>query len=512
MAPPEYAPISTFQYSCNDPSKQFEVHNPATGAVITKVQAGDATTAEAAIKASQEAFESWRWRPAAERGALMLKCADKLDAHKEELAELLCLENGKPAQDALLMDLGHLINVFRYFGSLVDKLPTEFYDRGSTYVAVFREPHGVCAGILPFNWPPIHTGGKTAPCLAAGNTMILKPGEQAPLTVLRIVALLNTVLPPGVLQAVPGLGPEVPQMLTTHPLVKMISFTGSTAGGAAVAKSASAHVKPTVLELGGKNAFLVFEDADLDRAARYALEGAFFNKGEACTAASRLLIHESIYDKFVSRLGAAVKKLKVGDGMDKSTHVGPCVSKAQQERVLRYLETAKKEGATVAAQAPVPSDPKYKDGFFVPATLFRDVQRTHTVARDEVFGPAAFAIPFSSEDDALSIANASVYGLTAIVFTQNSERGMRVARKLETGMVWVNNYMRNVLGLPYGGVKESGYGREHCIETLREWSACKFVQIPSGLEGVGSGMGLREWRANREVFAEGGGEGVNGTA
>lgn len=322
--------------------------------------------------------------------------------------------------------------------------------------------------------------------------MILKPGEQAPLTVLRIVELLNTVLPPGVLQAVPGLGPEVPQTLVSHPTVKMASFTGSTAGGAAVAKTASALVKPVVLELGGKNAFIVFEDADIDRAVRDALEGSFFNKGEACTAASRLIIQESIYDKFVDALASGVRKLKVGNGMDKSTHVGPCVSKAQQERVLRYLKIGKEEGAVVAAESSIPNDPTLKDGFFVPATLFANVKRTMTVAQDEVFGPVAMAIPFSDEADALSIANDSRYGLTAILYTKDMEKGLRVSRKLEAGMVWWNQYFRNVLGIPFGGVKESGYGREHCIETLKEWTTTKFIQMPSGLGHVPSWRGVAE--------------------
>ena len=308
------------------------------------------------------------------------------------------------------------------------------------------------------------------------------------------MSLLNTVLPPGVLQAVPGLGPEVPQILTTHPTVKMISFTGSTVAGAAIAKSASVGVKPTVLELGGKNAFVVFSDADLERAVPDALEGAFFNKGEACTAASRLIIHESIYDTFIDRLATGVRKLKVGNGMDKTTHVGPCVSKAQQERVLKYIETGEREGAVIAAEAPSPTSAELKNGFYVPATLFRDIKRTHTVAREEVFGPVVMAIPFTDEADALSIANESSYGLTAVVYTRDQERAMRVSRKLEAGMVWVNSYFRSVLGTPFGGVKASGYGREHCIETLKEWTTTKVVHLPSGLGKI------PQWRAVADLL------------
>ena len=236
---------------------------------------------------------------------------------------------------------------------------------------VTREPHGVVAGILPFNWPPIHCGGKAAPALAAGNTMIIKPGEQAPLTVMRVVEILQTVLPEGVLQALPSIGPEVPQTLAADPLVKMISLTGSTAAGRAVAKSVAPALKPLTLELGGKNAFIVFEDADMEQAVRDALEGAFFNKGEACTASSRLLIHTKIYEEFVRRLAAGVRKLKVGNSMDVSTHVGPVVSAAQQEKVNEYIRLGESEGAKIVAQADLPDDTECKDGFFVRPTLLR---------------------------------------------------------------------------------------------------------------------------------------------
>jgi acyl-CoA reductase-like NAD-dependent aldehyde dehydrogenase len=493
--------ISSFRYSSNDTSKRFTVENPATGAVITTVQAGDEKTTDEAVQAAQKAFENdWRWRPPRERSALLLKAADELEKHAQELAILLCLENGKPWKDALTGDFAFLFSSFRYFGSLADKLPSEFFDQGPIYATVIYEPFGVCAGILPFNWPPIHTGGKLAPALAAGNTMILKPGEQAPLTVMRIVDILQTVLPPDVVQAVPGLGPEVPQALISHSLVKMVSFTGSTAAGGAAARTASLSITPIVLELGGKNAFLIFDDADLDRAARDALEGAFFNKGEACTASSRLLVHKDVYSTFLSRLSAAVTKLRAGSGLDDATHVGPAVSKAQQERVLKYIEVGRQEGATVAAQGSLPSSLELSKGFFVPPTLFSDVTPTMTIAQDEMFGPVATVTRFSTEDEAVGIANASRYGLVAGVYSRDSERAMRVARKLDTGIVFVNNFFRAVLGTPFGGVKESGYGREHWIGTLREWSRVKNIRVPSGLGTTPA------WRGVTDIFGTEGSE------
>jgi acyl-CoA reductase-like NAD-dependent aldehyde dehydrogenase len=435
MSTMSFPEVSTFPRSSKDPSKKFPVENPATGKVITTIQGGDAATATEAIEAAHKAFqEDWRWRAPAERSALLFKCADAVEKHATELAELLCLENGKPMQDALMFDVSFVSGIFRYFASLCDKLPSGMYDRGNTYGLEFREPFGVCAGILPFNWPPIHTGGKIAPAIAVGNTFVLKPGEQAPLCSMRIVEILQTVLTPNVVQCVPGAGPEVPQVLASHPLVKKVSLTGSTAAGIAVSKTVADNLTPLTLELGGKNAFLIFEDADLDNAVAASLEGAFFNKGEACTASSRLLIHISLYEVFVSRLGAAVKKLVVGNGMDKSTHVGPCVSKIQQQKVLNYIRIGENEGAVIAAQAPLSTDPACKDGFFVPPTLFKDVTRDMTIAKEEIFGPVVTAIPFFTEEGALSIANSSEYGLTAAVFTKDSERGLRVARKLDVGM------------------------------------------------------------------------------
>lgn len=486
--------LSKFARSCNDTGKQFSVENPATGKVITTIQAGNEASTIEAIEAAQAAFQDWRWRSPTERGTLLLKAADELERHQEELAELLCLENGKPFQDALLFDIKFLSNIFRYFGFLIDKLPSQFYDKGLTYCTVVREPLGVCAGILPFNWPPIHTGGKLAPALAAGNTMILKPGEQAPLTVMRIVEILQTVLPPNVVQAVPGLGLEVPQALVSHPAVKMISFTGSTTGGAAVGKTASATITPVVLELGGKNAFLVFDDADLDAAVRTALEGAFFNKGEACTAASRILVHRNIHDQFVERLAFGVRKIVVGNGMDKSTHVGPCVSKTQQERVLKYIQIGKDEGAEIVAQAQMPKDPACKDGFFVAPTLFQGVTKDMKIFREEMFGPIVTVTPFDTEDEAVNLTNSSQYGLTGIIFSKDSERCLRVSRKIEVGMVWVNNYFRSVLGTPFGGVKDSGHGREHCIETLLEYTTAKTINAPSGMGKIPA------WRAIAEIY------------
>jgi len=499
-----FPPLVKVRWSASEESLRYPVHNPATGEVITTIQAGSPETVHQAVLAAQAAFDNdWRWRTPYERSQYLFRCADSLDAHADELAEILCLENGKPLVDARNGDVRFLTGVFRYFASLVDKLPGEVYDQGAVYGTVIYEPFGVCAGILPFNWPPIHTGGKLAPALAAGNTMILKPAEQAPLTVVRIVEIISEVLPKDVVQVVPGLGTEVPQAIIQHELVKMVSFTGSSPAGKKVAGSAAPTLTPVVLELGGKKAFVVFDDADFDRAVRDALDGAFFNKGEACTAASRMLVQKGIYERFCEALGKGVRKLKSGDGMDPTTHVGPLVSKQQQERVLGYLKKAE-ELATIAAQGKLPSAPKCKNGYFVRPTLIKDVTRDMVIAQEEMFGPLVTVTPFTDEAEAIAIVNESPYGLTSAVYSRDSERCWRCARKMDTGIVFINNYWRTALGSPFGGVKETGYGREHCIATLREWAQAKNIRQPSGLGPV------PQWRGVTDIFGAEGSEVVEG--
>ncbi|CZR57242.1 related to aldehyde dehydrogenase [Phialocephala subalpina] len=492
--PVSFPTLTTYPTSSTSSTTHFPVHNPATGTLLTTIAAGDIHTTTAAIEAAEKAYQSdWRWRSPLERATFLLKIADELEKHSEELAEILCLENGKPYQDALNFDVKFASAIFRYFGGLIGKLPGEMYEAGGVYVQVHKEPFGVTAGILPFNWPPIHTGGKIAPAIAMGNTIIIKPGEQAPLTSIRMIEIMQTILPPNVVQFVLGHGPEVPQLLASHPLIKKISLTGSTAAGAAAARTAASHVIPATLELGGKNAIVVFEDADLERAVLDALEGAFFNKGEACTAGSRLLVHSSIHDKFVERLAAMVSKLVVGDGMDDKTHVGPCVSKAQQEKVLKYIEIGKDEGAEIVVQAKLPKDEKCKEGYFVPPTLFKAVTKGMRILMEEMFGPVVTVTKFENEKEAIEIVNDTPYGLTCGIYSRDSEKCLRVARHVDAGVIFINNYNRAAIGTPFGGMKESGYGREHCIETLNEWSTPKQIRIPNGLSSIPS------WRAIADV-------------
>lgn len=493
----KFATTTYCSLSSKDSRHCFPVYNPATGQEITKVQGAGLVEVETAVSIAQDAFDNdWRHRSARERAFLLNKAADHLATHATELSELLSLENGKPISQAMEIDVPAIIQIFRYFGSLVDKLPSDFHDEGSIWANIVREPYGVVLGIIPFNWPPIHVGGKGAAALAAGNTVIIKPGDQAPLTAMRIIDLLQEVLPQGVIQAIPSIGLDVPQALITHPQVKKISFTGSTKAGAAVSKLAADGIKPLSLELGGKNALIVFDDADLDLAVRCALDGAFFNQGEACTASSRLLVHSRIHDIFVSKIAAAIPRLKVGDGARQETHVGPLVSKAHQQKVLEYIEIGLKEGAQIRAQAPLPTDPSLKDGYYVQPTLFTKVTRSMRIAREEIFGPVVTVTPFDTYEEALSITNESEYGLFCGVFTKDTSKALRLARDVDVGVVLINNYNRGVMGTPFGGAKHSGYGREHCIETLHEYSRPKNIRMPSG-RGV-----IREWSKVNELIVD----------
>ena len=476
---PSQPPLRSSRWSATDPALAFDVHNPATGAVLRRVQGADPAQVDAAVCCAHQAQPAWRQCTARERGALLLAVARTLRAHADELAQLETEENGKPLSQARYADIEACIAVFEYFGALVDKLPGHSVSLGALDSVEHLEPFGVVAGILPFNWPPIHFAGKVAPALAVGNTVVLKPGEQAPLTVMRLVELANQVLPPDVLHVLPG-GWQVGDALARHPLVRKLSFTGAPATGVKVLQACAERLTPTLMELGGKNPLIVFDDADLDAALIGALDGAFFNKGEACTAASRLLVQRGVLQRFTERLGQAVSRLRVGDGLDPTTHVGPVVSRAQQQRVVQYIALGQAEGARLVASAALPDDPRLRDGFFVAPTLLADVRGDMRVAQEEIFGPVSCILPFDTEDEAIALANGTDFALVAAVYSQDNARCQRVARAVEAGVVFINNYNRQFIGTPFGGTKASGFGREHHLGTLHEFGYLKAVRQPTG--------------------------------
>jgi acyl-CoA reductase-like NAD-dependent aldehyde dehydrogenase len=457
----------------------FPVMEPATGRRIARVVSGDADLVDRAVTEARRAYGAWRDTSPRERGRLMRLVAGKIRAHADELAELEAREVGKPRRDALRFDVSYCSAGYDYYAGLADTLHGEILDQGPIEAQVVYEPYGVVAAILPFNWPPIHFTKKCAPALAAGNTVVVKPGEQAPLTVLRLTELANEVLPPGVLNAVPG--PAAGPALAAHPRVERITFTGSTATGRRVLRTAAEHLTYATMELGGKNALIVLADADLDHAVGVAIEAMFYNQGEACTSTARILVHDSIHDAFLDRFARAAGRLVVGDGLDPATDIGPMVDAAQRDKVLAYLRTGLDEGARLVTQGTLPADERLAGGYWVAPAVLADVTPEMTVAQEEIFGPIACVLRFQTEEEAISICNGTAYGLTAAICTADVARAGLIARRLEAGMVFVNNYMRrSFLGSPFGGVKGSGFGRENAVETLHEFVRSKNIRFLSG--------------------------------
>lgn len=491
--------VNRTRWSSTSDQDQFAVDNPATGQPVAIVQGSGPEQVDQAVRAAHAAHLDWKQRPARQRGHYLRKVADVIRAHADEIAALESLEMGKPITQARHFDVEAAISIFDYFGSMVEVLPSQARDYGPVFDVTTLEPFGVIAGIVPFNWPPIHTAGKTAPALAVGNAIVLKPPEQTPSVVLRMVELIASVLPDDLsdelVHVVPGAG-AVGAALAGHPLVGKVSFTGSPQTGSAVLRTAAANLTPTLMELGGKNPLLVFEDADLHEALLAAVDGGFFNQGEACTAASRILVQDNIFTEFERRLAAAVGRLRVGDGADPATEVGPLVTAAQQKRVLDYLDIGAAEGARIAAQAPLPGDPRLANGFYVPPTLLTDVTPDMRVATEEIFGPVVTLIPFSDEDEAVRIANGTQFGLVAAVFSRDIDRAMRVSKQIKAGTIFVNNYVRVAVGSGFGGIGHSGFGREHAQETLAEYGYHKNVRL------AGRRDELPRWSAATRVLEE----------
>ena len=492
------AAVST-PWSGDDPAHAFPVENPATGRVIATVAGCGPDEVDAAVRAADRAFGAWGRRTAGDRAGSLRAIGATLREHAQELAALESQEVGKPVGQALT-DVLAGVAIFEMFSQHVAELPSAARNLGHCIDLTMLAPFGVVGAIIPFNWPPIHTAGKIAPAIAVGNTVVLKPPEQAPLTVLRMVELIADVLPADVVTVVPGTGPTG-AALAGHPLVRKLSFTGAPTTGSLVTRTAADNLTPVVMELGGKNALVVFDDADLAGALESAVSGGYVNAGEACTAASRLLVHRSVHDRLLADMSAAVARLRVGNGADPRTHVGPLVSRAQQRRVLGYIDLGVSEGATIAAQAELPDDPALADGFWVAPTLFSGVRPDMRIAVEEIFGPVVVVIPFDTEQEAVEIANGTPFGLVAGVYTADMERAMRVSQQLEVGAVFLNNYDRATLGSPFGGTKHSGYGREHTRETLAEFSYTRTVRIPTGTAAFPRWPALDEVLPDRESTA-----------
>jgi phenylacetaldehyde dehydrogenase len=458
---------------------ELETLNPATGEVVARVAEARREDVDRAVRAARRAFDEGPWprmKPA-ERARILWRLGELLLEHAEELGGLETLDNGKPFLNARDGDVPAAAGLFQYMSGWATKLEGSTIPisaPGTYHTYTVREPIGVAGLIVPWNFPLAIAAWKVAPALAAGNTVVLKPAEQTPLTALRLGALaLEAGLPPGVLNVVPGYGSTAGAALVEHPLVDKVSFTGSTETGRAIVRAATGNLKKVSLELGGKSPDIIFADADLEAAIAGAAEGVFANQGEACVAGSRLFVQEEVFDEVVAGVAEVARSLKVGDGFAPDTQIGPLISAEHLERVTGYVEAGRKDGATVVAGGERCGD----RGYFVAPTVFSDVRPDMSIVREEIFGPVVAAIPFKDIDDLLPAANDTRYGLAAGVWTRDISKAHRVAAAIKAGTVWINCYSVFDASMPFGGYKESGWGREMGLEVLYEYTETKTVCV-----------------------------------
>lgn len=462
----------------------LETLNPATGKLLATVERGSAADVDAAVKSARKAFNTvWGRRSSpSQRGACLLKLADLIEAEADSLGVLESLDNGKPRWVATTMDVADVAACFRYYAGLADKIEGKTIELSEDTKMAFTklQPLGVCAAVIPWNYPLGMLSWKLAPALAAGNCVVLKPAEQTPLTALRIAELsVKAGFPAGVLSVVNGYGIDVGSALASHMDVDKVAFTGSTLTGRKIMEmAAKSNIKKVTLELGGKSPVLVFDDVDIERTVPWVVLGILFNSGQDCTAGSRLFVQSGIHDEFVRRVAEAMQQHGVGDPLDDANFQGPQVSKAQQDRILEFIESGKSQGAKLECGGgvwPGAKGTEFEGGFWVQPTLFSSCKKGMRIVDEEIFGPVLSVAKFDTEEEAIALANDTVYGLGAGVFSSNANRCMRVAGAVNSGTVWVNNYAIPNNAVPFGGFKQSGIGRELGIDAIKEYTQVKSV-------------------------------------
>lgn len=457
--------------------RQFTVHNPSTGAALTKLDCANTDQVNRAVESSREAFSVWRRIPHRKRGLMLRHLADEMDAHAAEFAHMETLNTGKSLSESL-QDVKKSAEAFAFYSELADKTFGRSIPISDDYHSYTRlEPRGVTVHISPWNYPLRLAVRSLAPALACGNTVILKPSEHTPLTALMLAELFQSCgFPEGVMNIVCGVGEDCGAALAGHPDINHVAFTGSVPSGITVARLAAGNVVPAVLELGGKSANIVFADCDIDLAVAGVLKGIFTNAGQVCCSGSRLVVQESIKDEFVGRLVAAAEAMSVGPGIN-NPDMGPLITKEQHQRVLEFIRKGQEEGAVVLTGGQQLSGGKYESGFFIQPTIFDNVRNSMHIAREEIFGPVLCAIPFKDDAEALAIANDSPYGLVAGIWTSNLSRAHRLSAELEVGQVFVNDFFSGSIANPFGGYKRSGFGRERGVEALENYTQVKSVCI-----------------------------------
>jgi aldehyde dehydrogenase (NAD+) len=465
-------------------AKKFDTINPATEEVLTQVVEASSADVDRAVVSARKAFDdrkgAWRKMSASERGRLIWRLADLIEKNLEELAELETLDNGKPIFESRFVDIPMVVDVLRYYAGWATKIHGETvnsFENAFTYT--LREPVGVVGMIIPWNFPLLLASWKLGPALACGNTVVMKPAEQTPLTALRFGELsVEAGIPAGVINIVTG-GPEVGKAIVRHPGIDKIAFTGSTSVGKEIMRGTADTLKRLTLELGGKSPNIVFADADLDNAVKGAINGIFYGKGECCNAGSRLFVERKAQDEFVEKLIGRAKKLQPADPLDPKSRLGAIASQEQMERVLSYIDAGQKEGAKLLTGGKRVAVGGSK-GFFVEPTIFGDVNNTMKIAQEEIFGPVLAVIGFDDMDEAIEQANANPYGLAAAVWTRDIAKAHRVSRQLRAGLVWINTYGLMDAAVPFGGFKNSGFGRELGMHAIEHYTELKSVWLNMG--------------------------------
>ncbi len=452
--------------------------NPHDNSEIAQIAMAGHADVDKAVHAAQRAYPKWSRMAAMDRGRILLKLADLIEANAEQLALLESLDTGHPIRDSRILDVPRTAVTYRYFGGMADKFQGDVVPVEAGFLNyVSREPLGVVGQVVPWNFPLMFTSWKMAPALAAGNCVVLKPAEITPLSSLRIAELMAEAgMPDGVVNILPGLGQVAGQYIAEHPEIAKIAFTGSTATGRRIVQASAGNLKKVQLELGGKGANIVFEDAFLPAAINGAAWAIFHNQGQACIAGARLVLHESIADEFLEKFTALAKSIRLGNPLDPNTEMGPLTSQMHRDRVLSYVDIARQEGGEVLSGGKAPGG-DLSAGCYVEPTIVRAKSTHDRIAQEEVFGPFVTVLTFKTDEEALAIANGTEYGLGAGLWTRNLQRAHLMAREIKSGMVWINCYKRVNPGSPFGGVGQSGYGREMGFDVMREYTQAKSVWV-----------------------------------
>ncbi|WP_414049301.1 aldehyde dehydrogenase family protein [Macrococcus animalis] len=464
----------------------LEVKNPATGEVLAKIAKATTGDVDTAVKAATEAFKTWRYVSATERAKYLNKIADVIEEHNDEIAQIESMNNGKPIRETSALDVPIAADHFRYFASIIRSDEGTVNEMNEHVLSIIKhEPIGVVGAVVAWNFPLLLAAWKLAPALAAGNTVVIQPSSSTPLSLIKLAELLQEVLPKGVLNVLTGKGSESGDAIFNHEGVSKVSFTGSTEVGYSVAKAAADRLVPATLELGGKSANIIFDDANQEVALEGAQLGILFNQGEVCSAGSRLFVHERIYDEFVPKLVEAFKNIKVGDPLDKTTIMGSQTGPDQIEKISNYIQVAKDEGQKILVGGERITDNGLDKGHFFQPTIIELDSNKSRIAQEEIFGPVLALIKFSDDQEVIDFANDSEYGLGGGIFTTNINRAFNVANKMDTGRVWINTYNQFPAGSPFGGYKKSGIGRETTKETLRHYQQTKNLFIDTSNTPLG---------------------------